>query len=102
MAYNLMITMISVPSPPEGVTFSPLSEGEVKLMWKPPTQRNGVIIFYIIQYHPELEDPEPLWTSMHSNGQYSVYVLYLHEFIVMYVIMLHFFNLIFNKKKLPI
>lgn len=73
MAYTLMIlTMISVPSPPEGVTLYPLSEGEVKLMWKPPTQRNGIIIFYIIQYHPELEDPEPLWTSMHSNGQYPL------------------------------
>lgn len=61
-------TLEDVPSPPEGVTLYPLSEGEVKLMWKPPTQRNGIIIFYIIQYHPELEDPEPLWTSMHSNG----------------------------------
>lgn len=81
MAYNFMIIMILVFSFFEGVIFFFLSEGEVKLMWKFLIQRNGVIIFYIIQYYFELEDFEFLWIFMYSNGQYFVYVLYL--FIVM-------------------
>lgn len=99
MAYKFMIIMILVFSFFEGVIFFFLSEGEVKLMWKFLIQRNGVIIFYIIQYYFEFEDLEFLWIFMYSNGQYFVYVLYLYEFIVMYVIILYFFNLIFNKIK---
>lgn len=68
-------------------------------MWKFLIQRNGVIIFYIIQYYFEFEDLEFLWIFMYSNGQYFVNVLYLYEFIVMYVIILYFLNLIFNKIK---
>lgn len=99
MAYKFMIIMILVFSFFEGVIFFFLSEGEVKLMWKFLIQRNGIIIFYIIQYYFEFEDLEFLWIFMYSNGQYFVYVLYLYEFIVMYVIILYFFNLIFNKIK---
>nr|XP_022306507.1 protogenin-like [Crassostrea virginica] len=61
-------TLEDVPSPPEDVTLYPLSEGQVKLKWNPPTKKNGVIIFYIIQYHPHQDDPEFLWSSIHSNG----------------------------------
>ena len=70
-----MMIFLTVPSPPEDVTLYPLSEGQVKLKWNPPTKKNGVIIFYIIQYHPHQDDPEFLWSSIHSNGQYDNYWL---------------------------
>ncbi|XP_061185116.1 protogenin-like [Saccostrea echinata] len=61
-------TLEDVPSPPEDVTLYPLSEDEVQLMWNPPIKKNGVIVFYIIQYHQHQNDPDFLWSSIHSNG----------------------------------
>ncbi|XP_062585320.1 protogenin-like [Saccostrea cucullata] len=61
-------TLEDVPSPPEDVTLYPLSKDEVQLMWNPPIKKNGVIVFYIIQYHQRQTDPDFLWSSIHSNG----------------------------------
>ncbi|XP_048750128.2 protogenin-like isoform X2 [Ostrea edulis] len=69
---QFITTLEDVPSSPEDVTLYAISEDEVKLMWNPPTKRNGIIMFYIIQYHPHQNDPDFLWSSMHSTKTQAV------------------------------
>ena len=57
------------PSAPEQASWAASGPGAIKLQWKPPKQKNGVIVSYVIKYSRNVETNDDYWYSKKENGK---------------------------------
>uniref|UniRef100_A0A8C4NUT8 L1 cell adhesion molecule, paralog a n=1 Tax=Dicentrarchus labrax TaxID=13489 RepID=A0A8C4NUT8_DICLA len=70
-----------VPGPPTSLMLDSPSETEMTLHWTPPGQPNGVLIGYLLQYHPmqveTIDDPTVTHLTLKGLDRHSHYRFYL-------------------------